>query len=82
MKKEKLETLENLLGELRSYIGYDYCIVPGVIQDGYNIAIYSNKGKLITDKSSYDIESTVKMLHKFCQKNQIQDEIPREDSFL
>jgi hypothetical protein len=60
MRAEEIKFLEMLLEKLGSHLGHTYCIVYPVVQDGFNIGIYSAKtGELIRQESSYDLASTI-----------------------
>lgn len=44
MTPDDFKQLEDLLGKLSTYLNERYCVIPGVIQDGYHIATYSKNG--------------------------------------
>lgn len=63
MTKEDYRLLELLLDKLELEMGNKICIIPGYIQDGYHIVVYSRtSGEPITSATSYSIEATVEKL--------------------
>lgn len=70
MTKEDYRLLEFLLGKLETEIGNKICIIPGYIQDGYHIGVYSSKtGEPITSATGPTIESTVEILKQSTTTN-------------
>lgn len=60
MTKEDYRLLELLLGKLEMEIGNKICVIPGHIQDGYYIGVYSRKsGEPTVSASGPSIESVV-----------------------
>jgi|ERR1044072_1908465 hypothetical protein len=63
MTKEDYRQFELLLGKLQTEIGNKICIIPGYIQDGYHVGVYSSKsGEPITSATGYNIETVVERL--------------------
>jgi predicted amidophosphoribosyltransferase len=60
MKAEEFKQLEDLLSKLHVHLGYRYCIIPSHIQDSPYISLYDDKGNMIAQAESYNLESTVK----------------------
>lgn len=60
MTTEKFKELEKLLDELRGHLGYDYCVLPNHIQDGYYIGLFNKKGDCFADGSWATLEEAAK----------------------
>lgn len=61
MTTSKIKLLEELIGELSSDLNHkQICIVNNMIQDGFHVALYDDKGKPFIEETSYDLESTIK----------------------
>jgi hypothetical protein len=62
MEKSDYKQLEKLLGKLGTKIGDRYCIVCNSIFDGYSIGVYTIRGSLSEQATSYSIESAIEKL--------------------
>lgn len=46
MNNQDFKELEKLLDKLMTHIGYNYCIVPNHVHDGYYVGLYNKEGNL------------------------------------
>ncbi len=62
MTDTEFKNLEILLQKLGIHLGHTYCIIPGVIQDGFNIAIYDKYGEHLRNESAPTIKDVCEKL--------------------
>jgi len=63
MTTEEYQLLESLLSRLAAEIGGKVCVIPGYIQDGYHIGVYSSlTGLPLKSATGATIEDTVLQL--------------------